>query len=307
MIRIIYFAIFILIFSYGLGRAQDPYPLVQDNDLPDWKVSDTRFYSGEALYRYIDGGAEIYFEYGFDRVAVQKFIQEKSGQELQVEIFRMSDSLAALGIFTYFRRQCRPTPSLSLYFCDTPFQLIFARGNYYVSITNFKGDSLAGKNSRQLARKLLARIPGTDPTLPGFFNNPILAGALNKLIFVRGPLGLQAHATNWENWFTGISDFELFLLPLDDLAPNTRIGLLTLANTGDWEQLLDHLGFPAGQVAPGAWSVLRPKNRSSLAVFLLSSNQAIVCESTADPPALKRLLTEIQSGQVRVLPPKTEY
>src|SRR4030066_305738 len=52
---------------------------------------------GGNLFDYIDGGAEIFLEFGFDRLLVQDYRKEDS--EIGLELFQMESPESALGIY----------------------------------------------------------------------------------------------------------------------------------------------------------------------------------------------------------------
>lgn len=73
----------------------------KDDEIPGWLKEDVhRIYKGESLYEYINGGAEIYHEYGFKQVITQDYTN-KAGESLSLEIFEMEDDAAAYGIYTF--------------------------------------------------------------------------------------------------------------------------------------------------------------------------------------------------------------
>jgi hypothetical protein len=72
-----------------------------DDEIPGWFKEDVhRIYKGESLYEYINGGAEIYHEYGFKQVITQDY-SSKASESLSLEIFEMDDDTAAYGIYTF--------------------------------------------------------------------------------------------------------------------------------------------------------------------------------------------------------------
>jgi hypothetical protein len=77
--------------------------LPADGSVPGWtRDGEPQEFVGEDLYTYIDGGAEIYQEYGFRRVVVQDY-ESRAGKSVSLEIFEMADPAAAYGIFTFKR------------------------------------------------------------------------------------------------------------------------------------------------------------------------------------------------------------
>jgi len=60
---------------------------------------ETEVYIGDDLFIYINGGAEIYHEYGFVEVAVQRYV--RGGDSISVEIYTMDGD--AFGIYSFAR------------------------------------------------------------------------------------------------------------------------------------------------------------------------------------------------------------
>jgi hypothetical protein len=58
-------------------------------------------YVGDDLFIYINGGAEIYHEYGFGQVSVRRY--ERGEERVSVEIYTMAES--AFGIYSFSRSQ----------------------------------------------------------------------------------------------------------------------------------------------------------------------------------------------------------
>jgi hypothetical protein len=77
--------------------------LPADGAVQGWlRDGDLQKYAGDDLYTYIDGGAEIYQEYGFRRVVLQDY-KDAAGKSISLEIFEMETPAAAYGIFTFKR------------------------------------------------------------------------------------------------------------------------------------------------------------------------------------------------------------
>lgn len=58
-----------------------------------------RIYEGKTLFDYMDGGAELYYEYGFERACVQRY--KGSQQHVTVEIYQMDTAAHAYGVYTF--------------------------------------------------------------------------------------------------------------------------------------------------------------------------------------------------------------
>jgi hypothetical protein len=87
--------------SFAQNRNPDIRNLLPDpQELGTWHlVESARVFTGEELFTLIDGGADIYYEYGFQRVVAAKY-QNIREQSLNVEIYEMTDGAAAYGMYS---------------------------------------------------------------------------------------------------------------------------------------------------------------------------------------------------------------
>jgi hypothetical protein len=70
-------------------------------EIAGWEAEDDpQVFEGEDLWSHINGGAEIYHEYGFVRVYVQEYTN-KVGSSLIVESYEMLDAFSAYGICSF--------------------------------------------------------------------------------------------------------------------------------------------------------------------------------------------------------------
>ncbi|MBP6976770.1 MAG: hypothetical protein KBB71_00460 [Lentimicrobiaceae bacterium] len=174
------------------------------------EVLNTRIFEGSGLWGYIDGGADIYMEYGFDRVYVQDILLE--GHPFLFETFCMQDSRAAFGIFSVYRYHCIWDDSLAFPHCISPYQVLAVMEKYYLVISNQAGTAL----HTQLALKQLQSLQQVNQTDPMLFPEPFAGqDALNRLKYMEGPLGITNGYPVFSTLFEPFQSFELMLLPLD--------------------------------------------------------------------------------------------
>jgi len=157
----------------------------------------SRIFTEASLYGYINGGAELYLEYGFDTLIVTEMVID--GSDIKTEVYRMKDPDAAFGIFSVSRFRCNGGGKLTEYICRSAYQLQFCKGPYYVSIINDTGSEADQKNSSSLAALLIDNIhePSFDPG--GFYKDGIDEETMKGAVLVRGPLGIY-------NGIPGLSD-----------------------------------------------------------------------------------------------------
>jgi len=161
-----------------------------------WRqAGQTRVFTGNGLYGHIDGGAEIFFEFGFEELTVQRYSLGRDAME--VELYRMTDAAAALGI--YLQRcgnRCEAPgtyPGFPTYTTIGRAQVMFVQDRLLAIATQDGVSGSGAKAMRELASRLTKRLPPDNPPAPAAALPPgWIPGSLR---LIRGPLALQAIVT----------------------------------------------------------------------------------------------------------------
>ena len=159
------------------------------NALPEslngWELKETVIYDRDNLYDYINGGAELYLSFGFQKLLNLRYQQE--GQpDIIIDIFNMGDPDQAFGIFTHSREVIDSSFGQGSQY--TAGLLLFWKGPYYISIlaspeTGFSRETvfkLAGVIDQELKETgniplLIDRLPQEDLIAESvrYFNHPL--------------------------------------------------------------------------------------------------------------------------------------
>lgn len=154
---------------------------------------------GDDLFRYINGGAELYHEYGFVQVAVRDY--RRGGNRIAVEVYTMSGD--AYGIFSLTRSGSGTPVDLGNAGRLGEYYLSFWSGPSLVVITAQTDFSLARPAVLAVGEALADRFParGREPDLvahlPPDHRRP------DSETFVTGPLALRRIAPMVARLFTG--------------------------------------------------------------------------------------------------------
>jgi len=149
----------------------------------------SRTFSSANLYAYINGGAEIFLEFGFDRLDMHQYT--RAGMEIAVEIYRMTDAVAAAGVYLMKCGRETPDPSFSERHTVNDYQLLFHRGEAYVMISNPDGRKGTARTLLEFARRTAALLPGGDAA--GLFDSLPAEGRIaGSERVVRGQFTLQS-------------------------------------------------------------------------------------------------------------------
>jgi hypothetical protein len=193
-------------------------PQLSEGHLPGLTTQSNRVFDGNALWGYMNGGADLYLEYGFEGLRVQEI--EVEGTALKMEICHMKSPEDAFGMLSIKRFKCNKSAMLVQQDCLTGYQYQAAVGNYYISVINYTGSQQDIAQTVKAAGSLVKIIDGSDFQIPAFKDVDPKQIQADKIKLVRGQLGLQNGISKWTKLFDGFRDFEIYYLPVSTSAGN---------------------------------------------------------------------------------------
>ena len=220
-------------------------------------ITRTERYHGRALAGYMDGGAELYHEYGFVALSMQE-VAVGGMEPIIVEVFRMSAPLAAFGIFSVSRQGCAENDTA--YMCDAPYQVQGIAGNCYVRIQSGANTPAASAARLGIFRNLVRRLGRTPIVLSPFFRKA------HGIILMTGPLGVQNGMPELEEVLEGVEGYAVQASWLrssgkdDDLVAEITFGSVALAGAfaGQLGVASGGEGVVAIPAHPGWWILRKP-------------------------------------------------
>jgi hypothetical protein len=146
-------------------------------------------FRGAELYGHINGGSELYLELGFEVVEVQALARGEA--RLEVELYRMADPVAALGVYLSRCGRETPDPRLADRHTAGRHQLLLLRERFLAVVNNPSGATSLAPALVDVAQALVGRLPPAAVTevLAGLPTAGRIAGSERV---VRGPVGLSA-------------------------------------------------------------------------------------------------------------------
>jgi hypothetical protein len=241
-------------------QAQDGMPAFTLADLPGWKLAGTESYKGKELYGYIDGGAELYNEYGFERVTVQRFTRDSD--EIQAAVYRMATPDAAFGIWSLSHASIDITDTSTGWTHFANGQLLMARGRYYISITGRMKDKEDLRWLAAAGTALGRSVRERDARLPAIFSNALLRPVQRSVRLIRGPLGLQNGASEWSELFEGLAITSVYLAPIE-LGPETSTFLqIVFAKPEARTEFLKRINCPKALKPSSEWTRMAGQSRA---------------------------------------------
>lgn len=170
---------------------QEPIDLIPGNDwLPGWEQSyEVQAYEGDDLFFLINGGADLFLEYGFRDVAAVE-LQHPTDGKLYIEVYRMASDSAAFGVFSLRKGSLKIEVNPGPWVVYGEDYLHLWQGPFYVSVS---ATGLSNHNKLKAFASLVARMQErataqnlAPPLFTEYRNEEMLSA-----IYLLGPLALN--------------------------------------------------------------------------------------------------------------------
>lgn len=165
------------------------------------KVSRERTFTGVGLYGFMNGGADLYIEYGVQELITRDVVYK--GEEYTIDIYTMPSAVEAYGIYSVNIHSCDRADELDCFDCLSPYQLQLAVGDKYVSVVFPSGSAAAQANADEVVKRYIAidkveRIPAPSEL-------QLALPYSGRLKYFNGPLSLSNTDFSLSTTLDGIS------------------------------------------------------------------------------------------------------
>jgi hypothetical protein len=180
----------LLAFLVAGGVSAATFQLPENDAVAGWeREGRLRRFPAADLYGHINGGAELFLELGFVELLVQPYRQGE--REIGLEVYRMESPLAALAIYLFKCGEETPWSEIEARNSSGRFQATLVRGDCFVLINSFSGESALRPAVAGLAGKLLESIPPADIPDP-FQQLPARGRIAGSERLIRGEYSLES-------------------------------------------------------------------------------------------------------------------
>lgn len=108
----------------------------KDNEIPEWKsASPISIYDKETIFDYIDGAAELYFAYDFNKVVTTEYTD--SNTSIIIDVYDMTNPDSAFGIYSLNRYEGANFVNIGNEGILVDTSLDFWKGKYYCKVYSF--------------------------------------------------------------------------------------------------------------------------------------------------------------------------
>lgn len=173
-------------------------------------VKRERHYKGEALYGFMNGGSELYLEYGFKHLRAIDVTYR--GEDYTIEIYKMESPEDAFGIYSIHTYGILYADTVFNYDCHTSMQLQTISGDTYYTVVFDKPSKEINYDAVNLVKHYMLESENS-----AIFTIPEQIGEIvnrksGKLKFMRGPLGLLAGTPELSDYIKNITNYKVWSL-----------------------------------------------------------------------------------------------
>lgn len=173
--------------------AMGPPPVPEPGFAPGWaKAGPLRTFTGQDLFNQIDGGAELFLEFGFARLRLQAYARGEA--ELTLNAYEMESASSALGVYLMKMGRETPFPEVAARNSSENIQLTILKGRYFVQVDNLGEVPASKAETVALANAFLAGVSEESAPTP-LELLPAEGKVPGSERLVRGPYGLQPYFT----------------------------------------------------------------------------------------------------------------
>jgi len=182
--------------------------LPSNTEISPWsKDGPANIYKENRLFEYINGGAEIFFEYGFSQLITQEYIYDD--ESLVVDIYEMNDAAAAFGIYSINRDYKLPALNIGDDGTQFEYHVAFWQNLYFVVIRGYKSDKTAKMILSQFAKNISKQIGATSEQPQVLTHLPTNCLLPRSQGYLKGILGLNSQLYLTQNNILEIGDAQV--------------------------------------------------------------------------------------------------
>jgi hypothetical protein len=196
---------------------------------------------------YLGDGTDLYLEYGFKKLFINKYrlVQDTA----ILEVYIMTNAASAFGIYSMSIPHCIQWNRYGSFSCTNPYQVKAISGKLFISASNKTGTQTGQALCEQLVKVMIDNNQQDIWYAPSPFQSEKAAPFTNSLHYLKGPVGLMKFLPSWSDMFDDLT-YHLFTMSI---------------STPEYKGILARIIFP---------------DELTLSTFIAKSELDIMSEST---------------------------
>lgn len=187
-------SLLLITLSFSIFAQENIVNLLPDiSNLPGLKTEgEPKVFIGEDLFEMINGGAEIYLEYGFVKTVSQNYSGITNKSNLRIEIYQMTDPEAAYGIFAFSTMGQEILDQSGFYIVRGLGYGMMVRGSYFIIATYVNlPEELNGNILKRIAEDFNSKVEAYAELPKLYVSTQPPCRDFTKSLYFRGPLAIR--------------------------------------------------------------------------------------------------------------------
>lgn len=218
--------------------------VVQAQNLTDVTVTRERTFTGAGLYGFMNGGADLYLEYGVQKLITRDVVYKN--ENFTIDVYDFPSAADAFGLYSLHTFKCMRADTLACFNCLSTYQLQAAIGNQYISIVFQSGSNAARQAADELLHLYIPSSCNYSAVIPPQLElQPPYTGTLK---YLRGTLSVSNAQSSLLATVEGVSFLGIWLIV--DKATKQNQAFIIFANNTDLQQVTQRVE-PADVISSG--------------------------------------------------------
>ena len=200
----------------------------EDNNI---SVKRERTFTGTGLYGFMNGGADLYLEYGVKQLITRDLVF--MDMEYTLDIYEMPTPEDAFGIYSIHVFKCLKVDFDDCIECLSTYQYQTIVSNYYISLVFTSGSEKARTNAKVLLQHYTDDIVGDNVVVPEQIKASVSLPYSGVLKFLRGPISISGAQLSLANQLQGINVNGVWFFPSDKEDENSALILFNDAESAN--------------------------------------------------------------------------
>ena len=186
-------------------------------------VKRERVFSGTGLYGFMNGGADLFLEYGVKKLTTRDLVY--MGENYTLDIYEMPTPEDAYGIYSVHTFRCTQADVDDEINCLSNYQFQTVKANSYVSLVFTSGSDKAKANAKEVIQRYIVDIVEEQIPFPEQLQASISKPYSGKLKFLRGSISISSAHMSLAKTLEGVKTNGVWFFPSDKEGENRAIVL----------------------------------------------------------------------------------
>jgi len=248
-------------------------------------------FAGENLNDYLGGAADLYLEYGLQKLYVNEY--GTANDTVTLQVFSMVNAPSAFGLYSLSVSECMIRNIFGSFSCVTPYTVAAVHGPLFIYARNRTGSQSGQDLCKQLVKLVIDKNPQDIWYAPLLTQSARAAPFTNTLHYYKGPIGLMKGLPVWSDLFDNIN-FHMYTMNITTPDYNVILGRIIFPD----ENSLDSFIRKASPIVmSGNATPIKTSNGLYRSWFKINTTKILFMETNSPDISIRDFLPEVPDNK----------